>query len=1221
MKIISIKFLNLNSLKGLHEIRFDKAPFEENGLFAITGPTGAGKTTILDAITVALYGRVHRHNKEVSEIMSRHTSECFSEVEFEVKGKIYRSKWSLRRSRGKVDGALQGEKIEFSEAETGVFLGGHTTTIIKQAIVDLCGLDYNQFLRSVMLSQGDFTRFLKADENERSELLEKITDTGIYSEISKFSFERTKKEKEVLDSLRGRLNDVVLLSDEEREANSSHLESLREKEDAIKSDKENINAKINWLQALEGLAKKKANLLEKQDVVQERYAANKSNFERLHQHGKALRFKPALVEIRSVASRLQKQQEASALLIERLPLLKEEHVQATASLENARLQVKETQQKITDSEPLFEKIIQQDFTIANLLAQVEKLDLGVQNAEQEVQLTLTSQTNKAIQLSEIEKSLESLTQWLQQNERDKELEKDIVVFRQYLKEISENQILTESLETEYETSVKQQSAGNAFLVENKLKTESIDKELSTLQLKVKELESSLASEPDSLIDLEDESAKLPALISLCEQQYKSASSFKKGQVEKDALQVELDKNRCLYESAMAEQQSLAEKKQQAESFLSDLRQLVEVQQRIRKYEEDRNLLEPNQPCFLCGSMHHPYVEEGYEPQLPEAEQKRNKQEAVLAELVQKLNQKDLECNTLKNLIESIDKQMSRLASELLLIRSDFDKANSQLPKPLDITTADTIQAIVLKKQQRQTQVLQKIKGLRDLGQQVQNLEKEMGQKRELLMQAESKTNAAIERLNLISEQIGKSKVQLEAAKAKQAKNIVQIDGLLQTYKVAFSLENLNSMEPVLLERSQTYLHSLAKQQHLNIDLVSIKTELSKIAEGLAEKLEQVLRLKTELDGEKAALEKLKVSRYDAFGDKSPAVEKEKLSKQLNLQNSLAESAQSTCQHKQELLTVSETQLRQLEVEISSLKVDLARLNGELIVHIKEVGIESIEELKQHFISEEEALKLAELEKEISTQIETLNQMLIQTDLEIKHETSKELTSESLDNLQERFGEIEETGKNLNQEIGRLNQILTEDARMKAKFEEVAAQIDLQKREFERWLQLSALIGSADGKKFSRFAQGLTLARLTELANRHLQKLSDRYQILKSKEKDLELQIIDGYQADAVRPMATLSGGESFLVSLALALGLSDLASRKVQINSLFIDEGFGTLDADTLDIAISALENLQSKGKTIGIISHVEALKDRIGVQIQVSKQPGGSSKINLLSYGSKVEV
>jgi len=204
---------------------------------------------------------------------------------------------------------------------------------------------------------------------------------------------------------------------------------------------------------------------------------------------------------------------------------------------------------------------------------------------------------------------------------------------------------------------------------------------------------------------------------------------------------------------------------------------------------------------------------------------------------------------------------------------------------------------------------------------------------------------------------------------------------------------------------------------------------------------------------------------------------------------------------------------------------------------------------------------------------------------------------------------------LNQEIGGLNIRLVQDGKLKIKYADLTSQIELQKKEFEKWEKLSYLIGSADGKKFRRFAQGLTLARLTDLANCHLLKLSDRYQILSSKENTLELFIIDGYQADAVRSMASLSGGESFLVSLALALGLSDLASRKIQINSLFIDEGFGTLDADTLDLAICALENLQAKGKTIGIISHVEALKERIGTQIQITKQPGGSSKINVMSY------
>jgi len=231
------------------------------------------------------------------------------------------------------------------------------------------------------------------------------------------------------------------------------------------------------------------------------------------------------------------------------------------------------------------------------------------------------------------------------------------------------------------------------------------------------------------------------------------------------------------------------------------------------------------------------------------------------------------------------------------------------------------------------------------------------------------------------------------------------------------------------------------------------------------------------------------------------------------------------------------------------------------------------------------------------------------------ELEKNLTDELLEELTLRLESFNDAISQLNQDIGSLKAVLEQDKRLKLKFAELAAKIEIQKKEFIKWDKISSLIGSADGQKFKRFAQGLTLARLTVLANRHLSKLSDRYQILKSNINNLELLIVDGYQADVVRPMATLSGGESFLVSLALALGLSDLASRKVQINSLFIDEGFGTLDADTLDLAIAALENLQAKGKTIGIISHVEALKERIGTQIQLKKQPGGSSKIKIVSY------
>jgi exonuclease SbcC len=176
---------------------------------------------------------------------------------------------------------------------------------------------------------------------------------------------------------------------------------------------------------------------------------------------------------------------------------------------------------------------------------------------------------------------------------------------------------------------------------------------------------------------------------------------------------------------------------------------------------------------------------------------------------------------------------------------------------------------------------------------------------------------------------------------------------------------------------------------------------------------------------------------------------------------------------------------------------------------------------------------------------------------------------------------------------------------------------------ETWRLLRELIGSADGAKFRKIAQSITLDLLIRHANRHMLQLSDRYSILreppsvdsKGKRKDDELGLIveDHYQADAQRPMASLSGGESFLASLALALGLSDLASRSVRIETLFIDEGFGTLDPETLDVALTALEGLREGNKSVGIISHVEALKERIATQIVVKKSASGFSTIDTI--------
>ena len=194
---------------------------------------------------------------------------------------------------------------------------------------------------------------------------------------------------------------------------------------------------------------------------------------------------------------------------------------------------------------------------------------------------------------------------------------------------------------------------------------------------------------------------------------------------------------------------------------------------------------------------------------------------------------------------------------------------------------------------------------------------------------------------------------------------------------------------------------------------------------------------------------------------------------------------------------------------------------------------------------------------------------------------------------------------ISQRLGAIVAQLAADAAQRTQQRELLARLAQQQADSDIWQRLDGLIGSAKGDKFRKFAQGLTLDHLVHLANRHLARLHGRYLLQRKDGGELELAIVDSWQGDSVRDTRTLSGGESFLVSLALALALSDLVSHKASIDSLFLDEGFGTLDADTLDIALDALDSLNASGKTIGVISHVEGLKERIPVQIRVGKASG----------------
>ena len=239
--------------------------------------------------------------------------------------------------------------------------------------------------------------------------------------------------------------------------------------------------------------------------------------------------------------------------------------------------------------------------------------------------------------------------------------------------------------------------------------------------------------------------------------------------------------------------------------------------------------------------------------------------------------------------------------------------------------------------------------------------------------------------------------------------------------------------------------------------------------------------------------------------------------------------------------------------------------------------------------------------------------------------NQQLREELNEQFDEQFDELSESEsieasiQNLQQDLknhaqtqGEVRHLLASDQQKREQQAELFNQIDVARQDYDDISYLHSLIGSQKGDKFRRFAQGLTLDHLVYLANRQLDRLHGRYLLQRKQSEALELQVLDTWQGDNVRDTKTLSGGEGFLVSLALALALSDLVSHKTSIESLFLDEGFGTLDSETLDTALNALDQLNASGKMIGVISHIEAMKERIPVQIKVQKMNGlGISRLD----------
>ncbi|WBA42191.1 AAA family ATPase [Hymenobacter canadensis] len=1138
MKILRVRFFNLNSLRGEHTVDFSQTPLSDAGLFAITGPTGAGKTTILDAITLALYGQVPRHEATGPEhVMSHGTGESWAEVEFEVNGQHYRSKWGQYRARKRPEGNLQPPSMELSERKMADD-GTETWPLLEEMkrqvpvrVAELSGLEYKQFLRSVLLAQGDFTRFLKAPAGERAQLLEKITDTKKYSDISRAAFERAKQETQQVEQLRAGLAGVTLLSAEEVAFLEDEVQEFARQLATATAAQEQLREARQWHLRLQELHRNVLATQQRQHQLNGQAETLAPLRQRLALHQQAAPFATDYALLRQLEAQLGRLRQETQQLQTQLPQLEQRRATAEATRTTAHLAYDQATSTRQQQEPRLREAEQLDLLMAEAR---QRLDKGKQEYQQ--RNTLWKEQNReaaqsAEQTQVQARQAQELREWLLRRAVLSGAAEALAPLSGYLQDWQHIQA---------EIAELQQATGKCQ----------------------QQLTAATATETSNTQLLQEARAQLAATTT----QQAAAAALRHDWHQQITHHVA----RLHHENTALE------------TSLHDLRRLMQAHQLILTHEEARRHLTPHEPCPLCGALEHPYAA----GVLGVSEASVLRDQAREQELTQQM--------------VALKGRLNRLVSIGGLLETELaPPAETPVIRLLTEAEEATVPATV-----------------RGLVQEIRTLEQQ--QQQALLTQTKAETDQqhARQQQQQLRQELERLTARLQDSQEQAPKIKELISSLLLSFGLKFSGENGPELVRSL-ESAGTEFRS--KQQE--VDKLERELDLNKgRAEAATQRRDELQQWLTarlaELTAEHEAIQQQQQQRHALLPDADLAAVRQRLEQAVRTTETQRQQAEQQFQQQETAATVAAARLQQLTHDTAQQQQAHSASTTALTQALQAAGLApDPATLPALLLPETEAATLQAQLSRHEQEVALAARTLLETEQQLQQEEARALTTEPLDALNHHLETSSQQLATLNQQLGQRQERLGSHRSGQERHATLAAQLETQQQEARRWRQLAELIGSADGKKFSEFAQGLTLARLVDLANRHLHRFSDRYRILRNPDQHLDLLIQDEYQAGAVRTMNSLSGGESFLVSLALALGLSELAGRKTQIDTLFIDEGFGTLDPDTLDIALSALEMLQGTGKTIGIISHVEALQERVSTQISVRKGAGGISSLQVLGF------
>ena len=1093
MRLKKLTISNIASIEQA-EIDFNASPLAEERLFLITGETGAGKSTIIDCLCLALYGNTPRlksggrdnyengQDKNLGitdprQLLRRGAGQARIELTFDDNDDVpYIAIWEVHRAHNKPDGSLQDVK-RVLRTDEGVLPAKEMKgkTEIKEYIEQLIGLDMEQFFRTVVLAQGKFAEFLSSGESDKAALLEKMTGTEIYSRISTKIYEEAQEKTRKRDSLLTELENIEPLTEEQKTHINNELKENDLQHKAIQQQFDNAKKMADWLDASSENERQLATIKAEfeQKLTEESTPAH-------IKEQQLIKDWDATTEARQQWRRQQEALNSIKALEGLRPAMQEEYDVLCAALRTAIADIEEKQKK-SDEIGIFLQREEPYKEMYSAISQIKSLKTRLDKANQEIAQDTEGMEKDQALLPEVKTGAEAA-----------------------LKTYQEQEETLKKLQGQY----------------HEMKADELEERRQVLS-DAKQAMVALNARYEAIVDVQTALARHKTM--------------------RQEEQTELEKQLAVIEGKRvieAQAREAVERQKDWNALLNKAHQT----------------LQPGADCPVCGKK----IDQLLAPQ--KGEDKLKKLEQAHKTALDDLQHTEVLIKTIKNRTKDLNKLISDG-------EEDLNKKNSA----------------------RESQWQETRQALEKCGKKAD----------EMANQAQSEAlireiDAQVEQLNAQLKQAKALNDQIVAAQKQLTENAKEQN--LAEKKLNTLIESINSQNRLIKKSREDVLSMTEELNKLLVedwrqrlaDNDDFIEQLEKAATDYQNMVSTLQQLNEHIKVQRTAIPTMEKSRAN-IGLKDNGLKTDGIPDDLGkrwheLENSFLEWNTQLAG----ALDIAENSRQALDVHLKR----LPDITLERLAEVEECKSEQITGLKQTHQALKDAINT------MRGAINTLEKQ--QTDLKAQRPNFPEQNREKLDELIDmKSGELEA----LNTHIADLKAKLIADQACLEQQGKKRQELEKADAEHRQWDQFNRLLGSRDGSKFRKIAQSYILGELLASANEHLLRFNDRYQ-LESSPSSLLILVRDQVQG-SLTSVNTLSGGESFMVALALALALSGLSGKLFSMDTLFIDEGFGSLSPSYLDNVMETLNRLyEMGGRRVGIISHVEMLKERVPTQIKVFRSP-----------------